>query len=605
MAAGAHQLESCWTLCRDTGVWSRKDRFINQSDKPITLFRCLARYAFAPGRYEAYYQESRWSFENQGFWEPLRAGTRVLGCEWGRTTHNGTPYVCLRERATDRGVAFHIIPRGNWMIRLRVDHGGGQDLPYAVVELGLADEDLRLALAPGEALELPEILVQEVPEGEPHRAAPDLHRYLNRRIPAAPSLPVVYNTWMDQFNTLDMTRLREQLRAVKEIGCEVFVIDAGWFLIKGDWREAASRSFCGHMRNFADEVRAAGLGFGLWLEPESCDSKAPVFKEHPEWFRAQRLDLEHPDAYAYLYGEFARLIETYKLAWIKIDMNVSTGYDPTGAELYRYYSAWHGFLDEIRQQYPDTVIENCASGGMRQDIAACFHFDCHFVSDSAHPIDVLRISQGAWLRLPPGRLARWLVLRSVGRTIPHFAAPASESDPSLVAPGGATWIRAEKTTLDFAAPAAMPGVLGLGGDFINFTPEEIQRLRWYVDFHKHWRSFIARAVGYLLTPPERIEDRGGWIGFQMQSPDESTSVLFIYHLADGCARKRFRLHNLNPAGNYSIRRETPDGSSEQFAGGRMLMHEGLEVEMEGGHHAQPLAGLFVVRPADTVSRQGA
>lgn len=607
MAGGAHDLQSVWDFCPTTGIWSRKDRFINRSDKPLTLFRCLARYAFAPGRYDAYFQESRWSHENQGCWEPMRAGARVLGCEWGRTTHNGTPYVCLRERDTMQGVAFHIIPQGNWLIRLRSDNGCGQDWPCAVVELGQADEDLRLTLAPGEGWNLPEILVQELPGGEPQRAAPCLHRYLNRRIQplVKPHLPVVYNTWFDQFSTLDVPRLREQLRVVKEIGCEVFVIDAGWFGVGGsgwgtigDWREDTARSFGGHMREFADEVRAAGLGFGLWLEPERCDPKAPVFNQHPEWFRGRHLALEIPAAYAWLCGEFARLIETYQLAWIKIDMNVPSGYDPTGAELYHYYAAWHKLLDEIRQRYPATVIENCASGGMRQDISACFHYDCHFISDTAHPVDVLRISQGAWLRLPPGRLARWLVLRSVGQTIPHFDTPASQSDPSIVTPGGATWIRSEKIPLDFAVQAALPGVLGFGGDYILFTSAEIRRLRWYVDFHKKWRPMLANATGYLLTPPALLEERGGWLGFQMQSQDGSDSLVFIYHLSDGCARKRFRLCNLNPDRQYSVRRESPDGHSEQPAMGQVLMNEGLDVELDGGFHAQPLACIFVVHPVN-------
>jgi alpha-galactosidase len=606
LAGGAQRLESRWRLCRETGVWSRTDRFCNSSQQPVFLRRCLARFAFAPARYEIYFQESRWSYENQGFWEPVRAGARVLGCEWGRTTHNGTPYLCLRERESRRGVVFHVIPRGNWLIRVRADHGGGQDLPYVVVEIGLADEDLSLKLGPGETLELPEILVQECPDGDPRRAAPALHRYLNRRMPPVikSNLPVVYNTWFDQFSTLTIPRLREQLRAVKELGCEVFVIDAGWFGVGGkgwgiigDWREDTGRAFCGKMKEFADEVRAAGLGFGVWLELERSETKAPAYQAHPEWFRAHRLDLENPAAYAWLFGEVARLVETYKLAWIKIDMNMPSGYDATGAELYRYQTAWYRFLDEIRRRYPAVYLENCASGGMRHDLAALFHSDCHFVSDTVQPIDVLRISQGAWLRLPPGRLARWLVLRSLGRTVPHFDTPAPESDPSLATPGGATWVRAEKIPLDFAVQTVLPGVLGFSGDYIQFTPAELKRLRWYVDFYKQWRPMLAAATGFLLTPPEPIENRGGWLGFQMQAADESASLLFFYHLSDGCQRKRFAAQNLKPDVKYLVRRENPDGCSEQVLLGRDLMTDGLEVELDCGFHAEPAACVYAVRPA--------
>jgi len=75
----------------------------------------------------------------------------------------------------------------------------GDDLhmPSAVVELGLADENLHLTLKPGESLELPEILCLPLPDGEVHSGAPLLHRYLlnHHFSKAKPEAPVVYNTF--------------------------------------------------------------------------------------------------------------------------------------------------------------------------------------------------------------------------------------------------------------------------------------------------------------------------------------------------------------------------------------------------------------------------
>ncbi len=221
----------------------------------------------------------------------------------------------------------------------------GGELPFAVVELGLADENLRRALAPGETLALPEILFQPLPDGEPHLAAPALHRYLlehHFRRRQTRGAGRVYNTWFDQFEILDVPRLRAQLAAAKEVGCEVFVIDAGWYgaggpnwwAQAGDWREKTEAAFHGEMRDFADEVRAAGLGFGLWMEPERFGPEAPIRAEHPEWFvpvgGAARMDLNQPEAYAWLRGEIGRLVETYELAWMKIDFNFGLDADASG-----------------------------------------------------------------------------------------------------------------------------------------------------------------------------------------------------------------------------------------------------------------------------------
>jgi len=91
------------------------------------------------------------------------------------------------------------------------------------------------------------------------------------------------NTWFDAWDTLEVNRLRNQLVAAQAIGCEVFVVDAGWYgrsdkgwwANVGDWREQTARAFHGCMREFADEVRAAGLAFGIWMEPERLTELAP------------------------------------------------------------------------------------------------------------------------------------------------------------------------------------------------------------------------------------------------------------------------------------------------------------------------------------------
>jgi alpha-galactosidase len=193
----------------------------------------------------------------------------------GRTTQGGTPYLCLREIGADRGIAFHVLPTGNWSIEVAAQpNASGLDVnPFAVVNLGMADDDLRLELPPGETIECPEILIQSLPGGEPAEAAPRLHQWLREHLFASQRLdmPVVFNTWFDVFEVLEVPRLRRQLQAAKEVGCEVFVIDAGWYgpqaggwwFQAGDWRERTEAAFCGKMADFAEEVRAAGLGFGL------------------------------------------------------------------------------------------------------------------------------------------------------------------------------------------------------------------------------------------------------------------------------------------------------------------------------------------------------
>ncbi len=605
---GALRLESEWSFCPQTGVASRKDRLLNAGHEPVTVFRVQSRFAFPPGRYEVYGQESRWCNENQGAWIALHTGGLRFGGVPGRMTQGGTPYLCLRERKAERGLAFHVLPCGNWSIEVagRAVMDGS---PFAIVTLGLADDWLRLELAPGAALECPEILIQALPGGEPAAAAPRLHRWWQQKMSAnqRAELPVVYNTWFDQFEVLDVPRLRGQLQAAKEIGCEVFVVDAGWygpqagdwFAQAGDWREKTDGAFWGKMAAFADEVRAAGLAFGLWMEPERFGRGVPIRQAHPDWFRPAaatfaRIDLTDPDAYAYLKSEILRLVETYRLAWMKVDFNFELEPDAAGHELYGYYRAWHRLLDEIRQKHPETVFEGCSSGAMRLDLAILSHFDAHFLSDTVHPVDVLRIWQGALLRLPPGGLIKWAVMRTVGQTIPQYTKSLADSPAAIVAPCGAIWEPAETVDLDFAAAAAMGGVFGLSGDLASLPREDRSRLAEHVAFAREWRQVIRRSVAHLLTPPALKTEREGWVAVQLSDPASGTVLLFAYRLGDGSAAQRFVLRELDAAATYELAWHVPRGETPRTVPAGELMSAGVEVALLARHRA----AVIVLRKAN-------
>ncbi|HUS47174.1 MAG TPA: alpha-galactosidase [Phycisphaerae bacterium] len=608
-ADGALEVESRWAADPQTGVWSRRDALVNLGSADVRIFQARGRFVFTPGAYEAYSQESHWCSESQGSWQPLSHGELVLRCEGGRTTQGGTPYLCLRPVGERVAAAFHVLPRSNWQIRAACPTAGGDSLPFAVVELGLADRDLDLLLAPGERLELPEILVQPVPQGEPELAAPHLHEYLVREKFASARLdpPVVYNTWFDVFDLFTVDRLGRQLAAAREIGCEVFVIDAGWYGMgeggwaaqTGDWREKTQGAFRGRMAEFADEVRSAGMDFGLWVEPERYCPNVPVRKEHPDWFRpaeggGYRPDLSNPAVRDYMLAELSRLVKQYRLAWMKIDFNHDLGADGGGEEFSGYYRRWYAMLDELRRRCPQTFIEGCASGGMRLDIESLCHFDGHFLSDTVEPVDVLRITQGGLLRLPPGRLCKWAVLRSAGRGVPAYGRPPEEAPETVLTPGTAAWGMPTPVGVDFAARVALMGVFGISGDPAGLSAEARSRLAHHVALFKQWRKFIVGSVAELLTPPRPRHDRRGWIAIQLRHADDPRSLLFVYRLYDMSDRWLARLRGLEAGQDYRvIDDDLPDAEGNVLLRGEELMGRGLDVQVPGPF----MAKVFAVSPA--------
>jgi alpha-galactosidase len=401
--------------------------------------------------------------------------------------------------------------------------------------------------------------------------------------------------------------LLQQLAAAKEIGCETFVMDAGWYGAGaggwtgqvGDWRENPNRAFFGNMKDFADRVRAAGLDFGLWFEPENFGPDVPVVREHPDWFipsafRHFRIDLSQEAPRKYMRSEFSSLIEKYDLKYIKFDFNLELGVDQSGHELYDYFSHWFKFLDYLRDKYPKIFFENCSSGAMRLDLSSHFHYDSHFPSDTGNPMDVIRISQGTLLRALPGRLLHWAVMKAI-----DSSAGGDVKMPTLVTPLAATWGSYESASADFVMTACSLGTLGLSGDIASLSAQDKQRIAWYIDFYKQYRCDIITASGHLLTPIRPITQRDGWIAFQLCSRQRVLSLIYVFHLTnDGQSITRLKLFELEMNSEYKISRLDPDGVFSILTSGEELKEQGLEVSIPCAQHGYYAAAIY------TVEKQG-
>jgi alpha-galactosidase len=588
---GRLELTSEWTFCQTTGIWSRKDKIKNTGIDPITIYRCLSRFIFNAHEYELYSQNNMWCLENEGDWEKFTYGERVFSSKGGRTTQGGVPFIGIRN-SIEEGLALHVVPQGNWAMKVRGMTFGNLQLVYPFLEVGLSDRHLRFVLEVDESFTLPEILIHSLPCGEVHGATARFHQYVLKHLITAPeTVPVIYNTWFYDFQHFTIEGLRRQLAAAKHIGCDIFVIDAGWFGSPesswwdktGDWIEMPDGPFGGNMNSFADEVRSEGLGFGLWIEPVRISTHSMIYQENPQWFKPSSEGFYYPDlmrdeVYAYLLGEIQRLIEKYNLKWMKIDFNAELGIDDSGMEFYGYYSKWYELLDELRARFPHMFFEGCDSGGMHLDLKSLSHMNGHFMSDSVNPTDVVRMSQGAMLRLPPGLLTKWSVIRGAGHNIPQYIVPLSKAPEHISTPSGAHWGEAIVHDPHFVIRANMIGFLGFSGDLASVSDDILADIKGDVDFYKEWASFIVGSSAHLLTAPKHIADRDGWVIFQLNYPSRKEKLVFVYRLDDPHSSTIVRLHNLDHNVTYSIR-SIDELEAARSLTGSALMEDGLKVSL--------------------------
>ncbi|MEA5077217.1 MAG: alpha-galactosidase [Anaerolineaceae bacterium] len=594
-------VRSLWTWHTAEQILSRTDEIRNTGKTAQILLHALMRFTFEPAAYKTWSESSCWAHENQLHENTFYTGQLKLCCQNGRTTQGATPYLFINREGAENSLALHLLPRGNWTIRVNQYRTPFNELsPYLVVEAGPNDENLRWELQPGQSVTLPEVLLQAVTGSQPESGAVALQKFITaRNLATAKSgqgfkqkvwAPIVFNTWFDVFEVLDVERLRRQLVAAKKAGCEIFTIDAGWYgqsegnwhRQTGDWREKLGASFDGKMSQFADEVRRAGLGFGLWMEPERFASTVPVVQEHPDWFLMGDggflyADLAQPVVYDYMLNEIKRLVNTYQLAWIKIDFNFELG--PAKDELYGYYTYWYRIMEDLRAACPDLFIEGCASGGNRTDLVTLSHVDGHFLSDSVNPYDSIRMTQGAALRMPVGRLTKWTVLRSVDKRIVRYLLPIEQS-PERVVTATSVWEDAFVASIDFCVRATLPGMTGYSGDLASLSESQLARVRELNDFYKEWREFLASSSCALLTPVRSQEDRNGWVAFQLASPVKPTAnLLQVFRLNDGISSYHFKLQNLEPNAVYLVSDIDDPIAPQKEIYGAVLINSGLTVKL--------------------------
>jgi len=261
-----------------------------------------------------------------------------------------------------------------------------------------------------------------------------LTRYRRRiRRPNADNenLPVIFNDYMNCLNGDPTTaKLIPLIEAAARAGCEYFCIDAGWYADGGWWDGVgewlpSSRRFPGGIEEPLEYIRSHGMIPGLWLELEVMGINCPLATELPDECFFMRhgkrvidhsryqLDFRHPRVIQHANAVIDRLVNEYGVGYIKMDYNINAGIgtevnaDSFGDGLLRHNRAYLAWLDSIFERYPDLVIENCSSGGMRMTTALLRRQSIQSSSDQTDYRFYAAIAPGCLTAVTPEQCATW------------------------------------------------------------------------------------------------------------------------------------------------------------------------------------------------------
>lgn len=439
--------------------------------------------------------DGRWTREMHPVRRPWGSGAWVSENRAGRTSHEHPPLVFAGTPGFGEwhgevwGV--HVAWSGNHSMLAECLPDGRRYLQGG--ELLHPGE---VCLEPGQSYQAPN-LVATHSAGGLTPASWGFHRSL-RAAPAHPrsARPVLLNTWEAVYFEQSTEKLQELATASAALGVERFVLDDGWFGSRrddrrglGDWRVSPDVYPQG-LGLLIAHVRATGMEFGIWVEPEMVNPDSDLYREHPDWALVTQgyapvqgrnqlvLNLAHPDAFTHVLGQLDALLRDHDIAYVKWDMNRNhvQGSGADGAAGTRAQTlALYTLLDSLRERHPSVEFESCASGGARIDHEVLRRTERVWTSDCNDALERQTIQWGASMLIP---------FELMGAHI----GPARSHTTGRV------------HSLAFRALTALFGHLGVECDVLALTDRDRAELREAIALHQRFRPLLHTGDTVRFDP---------------------------------------------------------------------------------------------------------
>lgn len=416
-------LELHYYVYEKCDVITRSAKLVNNSKAAVKILRLMSmQLDFDTPGYVFTTFTGEWAREMKRSQIQLKDGKYVNASYAGISSNRANPFVMLsREHTTeDYGdcFGFHLIYSGNHYEAVEVSGYGKTRFVT-----GINPQSFMWNLAPGEAFETPEAVMTYSRKGY-NGMSQHMHAFVREHIVRGEwkkkVRPVLLNSWEAAYFKINESKLLSLAKAAKKIGIELFVMDDGWFGTRdddtqalGDW-DVNTKKLPGGVKRLADKVRALGIEFGIWVEPEMVNVNSNLYRNHPEWVleipgkphsegRNQRiLDLTNIDVQNYIIETMSKVFSSADISYVKWDMNrifsdvysQNLGSDQQGEVFHRYIIGLYRCMKELTERFPHILFEGCASGGNRFDLGILCYFPQIWASDDTDAMCRAEIQNG-------------------------------------------------------------------------------------------------------------------------------------------------------------------------------------------------------------------
>ena len=549
----------------------------NIGEENIRLQKCMSFSLDLPGDYVMTTFHGGWSAEMR------RMDNRVGGAKitnesrTGASSNQHNPGFLLWEKDTteNAGVAygFNLIYSGNHYASAQRAQTG-----FTRVMQGINPSNFYKKLAPGEVFETPEAVLCWSDEGL-NGLSKRMHKFVNEHI--VPEYwrgrprPVLYNSWEGCMFDFNQRRLLDLADRAKNLGCELFVLDDGWFGVRnhdkcslGDYNVNTKKLPEG-MGGLAKKITAKGMQFGLWFEPESVSPDSDLYRAHPDWALTDEfepilgrhqllLDLTKKEVRDYIVDSVTGILDNAEISYVKWDMNRHS--IALGEKTHEFILGLYDILNRVFGPRPHILLESCSSGGNRFDLGMICYSPQVWCSDDTDPIERLTIQ---------GNLSYLYPQSTMGAHV--SAAPHSQT--------------LRNTPLYTRGNVSFFGCLGYELDLKHLLPVEVKEIQNQIACYKQYRELFQYGT---FTRTDL-----GW-----QVSDSNIAIAGVFHklVSAGSGYERLRVKGLQKEKTYHLRSLEQKIRVGQF--GNLLKHvvpvnlkpNGLVVSTADAHYALPDGG---------------
>ena len=511
----------------------RRTVLTNTGSEPMKLGKLMSFSLDIPGEFTMATFNGSWIAEMRRTETPVREARVVNESLTGASSNRHNPGFLLFEAdATEtagRVYGFNLVYSGNHYASAQLSHQG-----LTRVMQGINPSNFALELAPGESFETPEAVLCHSEDGF-GGLSKNMHTFVNDHIVPLywrnRPRPVLYNSWEGCVFDFNQHRLLDLANRAKDLGCELFVLDDGWFGDRnndkaglGDYN-VNKKKLPGGMEGLAQKVREKGLQFGLWFEPESVNPDSDLYRAHPDWALTDAfqpvygrnqllLDLTKREVRDYIVENVSKILDRAQISYVKWDMNRHS--IALGAKAHEFVLGLYDVLGRIFGPRSEILLESCSSGGNRFDLGLLCYSPQIWASDDTDPIERLTIQQGYSCLYPQSTWGSHVSADPHAQTLRH-------------------------TPLSTRGNVAFFGCLGYELDLKHLLSVEIKEIKAQIAFYKQYREIFQ--YGSFTRHPS------GW-----QVSDGKTTIAGVFHglVPAAPGYERLRLTGLEKGKRYRV-----------------------------------------------------